>query len=136
MASEYDFNQVQDEQVEEHITGEDVSTNLEFLRAAGFLPAFVQPKADKEVAMRGLTEALTNDVSEKMDSFGKRLEALELCPAPEVPDQLTCYPQVTLLRPRRRCEGGKIRHRLERSRHYWRTDLLVLYWTMGTHHVA
>ena len=79
MATEFDSHQVQHEQVEEHISRDDVSTILKFLCAAGFLPAFtpvVKPEASKDVVMSGLTEAvtvLTWDVSEKADSFRRRL---------------------------------------------------------------
>ena len=82
----------QDEQIVQHITGDDIAANLEFLRAAGLLPPLTLPddlaeKKNDSSAMLGLTEAvkaLAQDVSEKMDLFGKRLEALETRSTPEV----------------------------------------------------
>ena len=72
--------QVQDE-VEEHISGADIDTNMNFLRAAGLLPPIpltAEPEASNDSAVRGLTDAikaLAEDMSEKMQSFGRRLEA-------------------------------------------------------------
>ena len=81
----------QDEQIVQHITGDDIAANLEFLRAAGLLPPLTLPadlaENNDSSAMLGLTEAvkaLAQDVLEKMDLFGKRLEALETQSTPEV----------------------------------------------------
>ena len=91
-----------EDNMQQQITGDDIATNLEFLRAAGLFDApLTLPDAgytDDNVtsdnndgsAIPGLTEAvkaLAKDVSEKMDTFGRRLEALEpRSAAPEVPD--------------------------------------------------
>ena len=72
------------------ITGDDIAANLYFLRAAGILPTSEEPPAiedsSAESTIRGLTDAvkaLTQDVSERMNHFGKRLEALKTRFTPE-----------------------------------------------------
>ena len=56
---------------------------MDFLHPAGFLRTVmltVEPEASDNSATSGLTDAvkvLTEDISEKMQSFGRRLEALE-----------------------------------------------------------
>ena len=90
MSTEIKPLQVQDKEVEEHISGADIDTNMDFLRAAGFLPPVTlsaEPEANSDSAVRGLTDAvkaLAEDISEKMQSFGRGLEVLESLPAPEV----------------------------------------------------
>ena len=86
--------------MQQQMSGDDIATNLVFLRAAGLLNApLPQPKAvtsgndtpaDNNAANSGLTEAvmaLAKDASEELDTFGRRLEALESQSAAlEVPD--------------------------------------------------
>ena len=56
---------------------------MDFLRAAGFLPPVTltaEPEASDKSAVHGLTDAvkvLAEDISKKMQSFGRRLEVLE-----------------------------------------------------------
>ncbi len=90
MSTEIAINQ---EQVVRPINGDDIATNLEFLRAAGLLPPLPLPANPPVIegngdslALLGLTEAvkaLAKDVSVKMDQFGKRLEAIESRSMPE-----------------------------------------------------
>ena len=89
MSTEIAVNQ---DEVVQPINGDDIATNLEFLRAAGLLPPLPLPpviegNSDSASTMLGLTEAvkaLAKDVSVKMDQFGKRLEAIESRSTPEV----------------------------------------------------
>ena len=114
--------------VQQQTTGDDIATNLEFLRAAGLPDASLTlPEAvigdnnasgnDDGLAISGLTEAvkaLTKDVSEKMDTFRRRLEALESqSAAPEVPSSEALSLRLTC----RRCKGMTIQRLVERDLH-------------------
>jgi hypothetical protein len=83
-----------EDNIQQHVTGDDIATNLEFLLSSGLLGAPLTltdgignsgtPDNDNASAFTTAINALAKDVSEKMDSFGKRLEALESRPdAPE-----------------------------------------------------
>ena len=94
MSMEIAVNQ-DDRVVTPDITGDDIAANLDFLWAAGLLPGILptseEPPAvedsSAESTIRGLTDAvkaLAQDVSERMNHFGKRLETLKTRSTPEV----------------------------------------------------
>ena len=69
-----------------------VATNYEFLQSAGLLEdllAFLNDaKKNKNKALQDITksiDSLAHNISEKMASFGKRLEVLEISWVPEAP---------------------------------------------------
>ena len=87
MSTEIAVNQ-DDRVVTPDITGDDITANLDSLRAVGLLPGILPTSEESpavedssaESTIRGLTDAvkaLAQDVSERMNYFGKRLEALE-----------------------------------------------------------
>ncbi len=80
------------EEVQQHLAGNEVAANLEFLRTAGLLdspmPFLNDNEGSENRVLQDLTkaiDALAGDVSEQMASFGRRLEVLEVRSVPETP---------------------------------------------------
>ena len=77
------------EVIQQHLTGNELAANFEFLRSAGLLQdpmAFLNSAEGNDKALQKLTsaiDALASDLAKNMASFRRRLEALEVHSVPE-----------------------------------------------------